>query len=54
MKSSISIPTSDDKIGSVKGLTSDLEIYKDMLRIFSKIPLVYKVNVDKDNVYNHN
>ena len=53
-KSGTSILTTDGKTGSVKGLTSDLEICGDMLRMFLKTPLAHEVSVDRGNVCNHN
>ena len=47
-------PTTDSETGSVEGLTSDSEICGDMLRMFLKTPLAYKVSVDRGNICNHN
>ena len=47
-------PTTDGETESVKGLTSNLEICEDMLRMFLKTPLAHEVSVDRGNICNHN
>ena len=48
------IPTTDGETESIKGLTSDSEICRDMLRMFLKIPLAHEVSVDRGNICNYN
>ena len=47
-------PTTNGETESVEGLTSNLEICGDMLRMFLKTPLAHEVSVDRDNICNHN